>query len=77
MMVFYWTVLEKVQVASYRDTVERHCTQQSRSPHGPASPGFSNSCALQEVLDAVTITEWSPVESEGYFFVAISSQVCA
>lgn len=54
--------LEKVQVASYRDMVEGHCAQQSRSPPGLASP-VSNSCALQEVSDAVIITEWSPVES--------------
>ena len=76
MMVFYWTVLEKVQVVSYRDTVEGHCAQQPCSPPGPASP-VSNSCALQEVSEAVIITERSPVESEGHFFVAISSKVCA
>lgn len=54
--------LEKVQMASYRDMVEGHCAQQSCAPPGLASP-VSNSCALQEVSDAVIITEWSPVES--------------
>lgn len=31
MMVFYWNVVEKAQVASYRDTMEGHRAQQSCS----------------------------------------------
>lgn len=77
MMVFYWNVVEKAQVAAYRDTMEGHRAQQSCSPPGLASPGLNNSSVLQEVVHAVIITEWNPVESEGHFFVAIRSQVCA